>query len=204
MLDTSTTPKADVLAHPISPARTIRRWPPLLHMVESPPWGGDTMWINCYKVYNSLSEAMKQFLEGLTCLHEDTRTGGRARRRASRRAGCIPAPGARACTSTSSSAGASPNSRGPSRRILLSFLFRWEEQVKFSCRWRWNVGDVVLWDERVTLHSVVDDTSERRVLRRSTVLGDDPCPPNDAKILPRHRTPKTASSGFYGIGGYEF
>ena len=202
VLDTSSTPKADVWHTDF----TCSDHPPvaaLLHMVESPPWGGDTMWINCYEVYDSLSAAMQEFVEGLTCLHEDTRTGGApaAEHPVVR---VHPDTGRKSLYVNKQFSRRIPQLSRPESQNLLSFLFRWEEQVKFSCRWRWNVGDVVLWDERVTLHSVVDDTSERRLLRRSTVLGDDPCSPDETKILPRHRTPKTASSGFYGIGGYEF
>lgn len=48
------------------------------------------------------------------------------------------------------------------------------------------------------------DTAERRLLRRVTVLGDDPQAPAGVQAWPRHKSDKSASSGFYGIGGYEF
>ncbi len=124
----------------------------LLHMVDGPACGGDTMWINCRDVFDSLSLPMQEFLTGLTCIHDDG----------------------------------------------------WQEQVKFSCRWSWSPGDIALWDERATLHAVVDDTDARRLLRRVTVLGDHPEAPDGARMWPRHVGDKAASSGFYGIGGYEF
>ena len=77
----------------------------------------------------------------------------------------------------------------------------------FSCRWRRSPGDVALWDERVTLHSIVDDIGtgdDARILHRVTVLGDDPQPPADVPVWERHRSDKTAASGFYGMAGFEF
>ena len=100
-----------------------------------------------------------------------------------------------------------PQLSRPESQALLGFLYRWQEQVKFSCRWRWTPGDVALWDERVTLHSIVDDIGEAdgtRVLHRVTVLGDDPQPPADAPTWDRHRSDKTAASGYYGMAGFEF
>ena len=88
--------------------------------------------------------------------------------------------------------------------MLLSYLFRWQEQVQFSARWRWSPGDVVMWDERVTLHIMVNDTEGRRELRRVSVLGDRPAAHTPEAIGEPFGLPKTASSGFYGIGSYEF
>ncbi|MDE0664863.1 MAG: TauD/TfdA family dioxygenase, partial [Acidimicrobiaceae bacterium] len=54
VLDTSATPKADIWHTDV----TYSEHPPiaaLLHMVQCPPAGGDTMWINCYDVHDSLS-----------------------------------------------------------------------------------------------------------------------------------------------------
>ena len=38
----------------------------ILHMVECPSVGGDTLWSNMYKAYDELSPAMQEFCEGLT------------------------------------------------------------------------------------------------------------------------------------------
>ena len=69
---------------------------------------------------------------------------------------------------------------------------------------RWQPGDVVMWDERVTLHIMVNDTEGRRELRRVSVLGDRPAAHSPGAIGEPFGLPKTASSGFYGIGSYEF
>ena len=97
-----------------------------------------------------------------------------------------------------------PQLSRPESQMLLSYLFRWQEQVQFSARWRWSPGDVVMWDERVTLHIMVNDTEGRRELRRVSVLGDRPAAHAPEAIGEPFGLPKTASSGFYGIGSYEF
>lgn len=174
----------------------------LLHMVDGPAYGGDTMWINCIEVFDSLSLPMQDFLSGLTCIHDDSRQGEMKAEHPVVRV--HPQSGRRSLYVNKQFSRRIPQLSRPESQALLAHLFRWQEQVKFSCRWRWTPGDVALWDERFTLHSVVDDTDERRVLRRVTALGDDPQPPEGARQWPRHKTDKSASSGFYGVGGYEF
>ena len=204
MLDTSATPKADIWHTDV----TYSQRPPigaLLHMVQSPPAGGDTMWINCYKVYESLSAPMRAFLSGLTCIHDDGRQGSlRAEHPVVRE---HLGTGRRSLYVNKQHGRRIPQLSRPESQALLGFLYRWQEQVKFSCRWRWSPGDVALWDERVTLHSIVDDIGDddgTRILHRVTVLGDDPQPPADAPQWDRHRSDKTAASGFYGMAGFEF
>ena len=166
------------------------------------------MWINCYKVYESLSAPMRDFLCGLTCIHDD---GGQGQLSAEHPVVRVhPRTGRPSIYVNKQHGRRIPQLSRPESQALLGFLYRWQEQVKFSCRWRWSPGDVALWDERVTLHSIVDDTDAVRVLRRVTVLGDDPQavprPDGDGspRPWPRYRSNKAAASGYYGIGGYEF
>jgi taurine dioxygenase len=56
---------------------------------------------------------------------------------------------------------------------LLNRLFDHIEQEQFIYAHHWRVGDLVLWDNRCTLHARTDfSDQERRLLRRYTVLGD--------------------------------
>ena len=204
VLDTSATPKADIWHTDV----TYSQHPPiaaLLHMVQCPPAGGDTVWINCYEVHDSLSAPMQAFLAGLTCIHDDGKQGSLVAEHPVVRVH----PGTGRCSLyvNKQHGRRIPQLSRPESQALLGFLYRWQEQVKFSCRWRWSPGDVALWDERVTLHSIVDDidgTDGTRVLHRVTVLGDDPQPPADALTWDRHRSDKTAASGYYGMAGFEF
>ncbi|SEI46093.1 taurine dioxygenase [Azotobacter beijerinckii] len=55
--------------------------------------------------------------------------------------------------------------------IFQAHIVRLENTV----RWRWSKGDVALWDNRATQHIAVDDYgSARRIVRRTTVLGEIP------------------------------
>jgi len=56
---------------------------------------------------------------------------------------------------------------------LLEQLFQHIEQDQFIYTHKWRVGDLVLWDNRCTLHARTDfSNKERRMLRRHVVMGD--------------------------------
>jgi taurine dioxygenase len=58
---------------------------------------------------------------------------------------------------------------------LLSVLFDALEHPEFGYEHRWRAGDLVLWDNRCTLHARRDfDPSEARWMRRITLQGDKP------------------------------
>lgn len=55
--------------------------------------------------------------------------------------------------------------------LLQSHVTRLENTV----RWRWNTGDVSIWDNRATQHYAVDDYgTQERIVRRVTLKGDVP------------------------------
>ena len=59
--------------------------------------------------------------------------------------------------------------------VLLRFLNDHATQPRFQCRWRWAVDDLVVWDERRTMHLALPDHYPRhRKLRRCTVVGEVP------------------------------
>jgi len=199
-LDSEESPKADLWHTDV----TFSTSPPvaaMLHMVDGPEFGGDTMWISTFGVYDSLSDPLKAMLDGLTCTHHDARGKLSAEHPVVR---VHPETGRKGLFVNKQFSRRIPQLSRPESQMLLAHLFRWQEQVRFSCRWRWTTGDVVIWDERFTIHSVVDDTKERRVLHRATVLGDGPIPVDEASTWPPHESNPMASSGYFGIGGYEF
>lgn len=60
---------------------------------------------------------------------------------------------------------------------LLQALFDHQEQAAFVYEHVWEPGDLVIWDNRATLHARTDfDAAESRVLRRVTVKGERPVP----------------------------
>jgi taurine dioxygenase len=63
----------------------------------------------------------------------------------------------------------------PESRALLSFLYAHSAKPEFVVRWRWRLGDVAFWDNRLTQHYATDDyRPARRVMNRATIIGDRP------------------------------
>ena len=63
----------------------------------------------------------------------------------------------------------------PEGRLLLRDLIEHATQPQFVYRHQWRVGDLVIWDNRATMHRgrPFDDASHRRELRRVTTLDID-------------------------------
>ena len=58
---------------------------------------------------------------------------------------------------------------------LLEYLLNHQERAEFIYEHAWQAGDLILWDNRCTLHARRDvNPSEKRVLRRLTVQGERP------------------------------
>src|SRR6185295_15375092 len=60
----------------------------------------------------------------------------------------------------------------PEGRLLLRELIEHATQPRFVYRHQWRVGDLVIWDNRATMHRArpFDDARYRRELRRVTTL----------------------------------
>jgi taurine dioxygenase len=55
---------------------------------------------------------------------------------------------------------------------LLAMLQDHVTRLENVVRWRWSVGDVVIWDNRATQHKAIDDyDDQRRIVRRVTIEG---------------------------------
>lgn len=57
---------------------------------------------------------------------------------------------------------------------LLRFVDDHVTQPRFQCRWRWAVDDLVVWDERRTMHLASTTSPDRASMRRCTVIGEVP------------------------------
>ena len=58
---------------------------------------------------------------------------------------------------------------------MLQILFAHQEQTRFQYEHRWRIGDLLLWDNRCTLHARRDfDAKHLRKMRRVTVKGERP------------------------------
>ncbi len=58
---------------------------------------------------------------------------------------------------------------------ILQTLFDHQEEPRFVYEHVWRPGDILMWDNRCTLHARTDfSAGERRLLRRVTILGEQP------------------------------
>jgi alpha-ketoglutarate-dependent 2,4-dichlorophenoxyacetate dioxygenase len=57
-------------------------------------------------------------------------------------------------------------------RALLRELTEFATEARFVHRYAWSVGDLVMWDNRVSLHRATpfDDFAVKRDMRRTTVI----------------------------------
>lgn len=62
-----------------------------------------------------------------------------------------------------------------------------------TIRWRWQRGDVAIWDNRATQHYAVNDYGDqRRVVHRATVDGDVPVAVDGRRSVSRTKAAKPA------------
>jgi taurine dioxygenase len=60
-------------------------------------------------------------------------------------------------------------------QVMLDFLRAHMNDARFHVRWRWEPGDLAIWDERSTNHRAVGDSGEQeRVIRRIEIDGTRP------------------------------
>ena len=68
-------------------------------------------------------------------------------------------------------------------------------RIDYTLRWRWQAGDVLLWDNRATQHIAVNDYGdEPRVVRRVTVAGVAPVAVDGRRSRPRSKAAKPPAS----------
>lgn len=169
--------------------------PPMASMLlarEIPPYGGDTEFANQYAALEALSPKLQQVLEGLRAVNSSAkadvtrtredriRTDGRSDARDHYEAEhpvvrTHPETGRKALfvnvAHTVRFAGMTEEESAP----LLEFLFRHQVRAEFTCRFRWTVGALALWDNRCAQHNPVNDYHGfRRVMHRITLAGDTP------------------------------
>lgn len=166
----------------------------LLYGLEIPAVGGDTMFANMYRAYDTLSAAMQRFLGGLKAVHDYThaydtyfnKLKERPPLTAEIKAKVPPVehpivrthPGTgRKCLFVN--AGFTTGIVGmpdDESKPLLEFLFRHCTRPEFIYRHQWRSRDLVIWDNSCTLHFAVADydLAVPRLLHRVTVAGDVP------------------------------
>jgi alpha-ketoglutarate-dependent 2,4-dichlorophenoxyacetate dioxygenase len=155
----------------------------MLHARVVPPVPADTQFADMRAAYDTLDDDMKQQLEGLQVHHsiaysrktlgfefsaeEEARLEGAVHPLIR----TIPGSG-RKSLYLASHASTIIGWSVPEARLLLRDLMEHATQREHTYTHAWQVGDLVIWDNRATMHRglAYDDTKYRRELRRVTSL----------------------------------
>ena len=161
----------------------------LLYALELPAEGGDTYWANMYLAYEALPADMKKRIEGRKAIHDATYNSAGIKRKGyddvtdPRRA-----PGAHhGLVRRHPETGRKCLFLGRRRNsyivglpleeseALLDALWAHATQPRFAFCQQWQVGDLMIWDNRCTLHRRDPfDPNARRVMHRTQIKGDRP------------------------------
>jgi taurine dioxygenase len=158
----------------------------MLYAIEVPPAGGNTSFCSMYAVYEALPADLKRQIAGLQIKHDGTyNSGGYLRQGVTATDDPRTSPGAvhpLVCTHPDSGRrmlylGRRRNAYIPGLELaaseaLLDQLWTYVERPEFAFEHVWRVGDLVLWDNRCTMHrrDPFDDAT-RRIMHRTQIKG---------------------------------
>jgi taurine dioxygenase len=167
----------------------------ILHAKEVPPFGGDTCFSNMYVAYETLSQGMRDLLDGLNVVHSARRPYGvdnklfGSEKRAMKiinseeahaeqvhpAVRTVPETGRKALFVNPIYAIRFENMTERESKPLMDFLHAHATQIDFTCRVRWQAGTLTMWDNRCVQHNAMNDYhGYRRQLHRTTVKGERP------------------------------
>ena len=159
----------------------------LLLCKEKPPVGGDTMFANMYLAYETLSPAMRAFVETLEAVHDVSLVKGIEKRDPAKVADMkrLNPPVAHAVVKTHPETKRKALFLGQRIRgfvaftdeesaPILKFLNEHATASEFVYRHRWSVNDLVMWDNRCLLHVALPDFDQTKIrhMTRTSILGE--------------------------------
>jgi len=153
----------------------------LLYSLEIPSHGGDTLFAGGYAAYESLDPAIKQKLEGRRAFHHynyGTTTRGDSRGVEAFSESVHPVfrthdeTGRKAIYVNRLMTVRIEDMAQDESDALLNALFDHSEKPEFVYRHVWRVGDLIVWDNRCSMHARDDfPADQRRLMLRTTVKG---------------------------------
>ena len=159
----------------------------LLRAVTIPDVGGDTQFANMYAAYDALSDGMKKLIADLHGIHmsgtrkvDDAKLGAKRVNEQVRISPPIAQPVVRVHPETGRKAlylgekvkrfdGMTEEESRP----LIEYINRHATKPEFVYRHQWRPGDILIWDNRCTMHQALGDfdESQLRHMERTTVMG---------------------------------
>lgn len=150
--------------------------------------GGDTLFADMARAYADLPDEMKEKLDGLTCVHDWKRSREKSHERAATDEEVWKAPPVvHPLIRTHPDSGEKALYIGNHTSCIVGMSFAESDaliaeleahasQTHYVYRHKWQVNDVMMWDNRCTLHCVepYDAANEKRAVHRVVVKGDRP------------------------------
>jgi taurine dioxygenase len=157
----------------------------ILRGVTIPPYGGDTQFTNLVAAHAALSPTMQRFVEGLRGIHGYGKVTANALDQTQRKSFSTehplvrvhPESGERALYVSPAFLRTVVGLTARESQQLLELLWEHVVRPEFVVRFRWNAGDIAMWDNRATAHLAPEDifdTDFDRQLYRVTLVGDVP------------------------------
>jgi taurine dioxygenase len=157
----------------------------MLYAIEVPSAGGNTLFANAYAAFETLSDETKRRIDGYKAIHAydydnaSMKRGTRIKEDVPHFAHPLvrthPATGRKALYVNRLMTIAIEGLPERESEELLELLFAHQENAAFVYEHVWRVNDLLMWDNRCTLHARTDfSAAERRLMRRVTVLGERP------------------------------
>ena len=174
---------------------TFEETPPLIAMLRAvtvPAVGGDTLWANTAAAYADLPDALRALADALTATHSNaydfagsrpgvTRAAAEryAQRFVAARVFRTQHPVARPhpvtgvpCLFLGSFVTGIEGWAATEARAVLGALQAYVMRPENGVRWRWQAGDVAIWDNAATQHYALNDYGDApRIMRRATIAG---------------------------------
>jgi taurine dioxygenase len=159
----------------------------ILYALEVPPSGGNTYFCNMYRAYESLPEELKQRIATMLLKHDGTyNSGGYVRQGVTAADDPTTSPGEYhplVCTHPETKRRLLYLGRRRNAYIkglplaesesLLDQLWSYATREEFAWHNEWRVGDLVLWDNRCTMHRRDPfDATSRRIMHRTQIKGE--------------------------------
>jgi alpha-ketoglutarate-dependent sulfate ester dioxygenase len=160
----------------------------ILHAIEVPPTGGDTLFADMHAAYDGLDDEVAARAEGLVAVHDYLQVFGHqvpAEQREATRAKYPPVEHPVVCVHpdtgrklifvnrffASHLVGLDPDES----TALVDLLARTADTIEYQCRFHWTPHAVAFWDNRAVQHYAASDYwPDVRVVERASIVGERP------------------------------